>query len=142
MKFLHFPNSPVETKSNVSRAGNKLWAILWVAVLAAVAVLVIIMVNFGFQENILESELIEHTSVPVGEENISVCLLCNKKRLTYCKHCGSPMNWNKTSRHFICPSCQTVGLPLCPHCQVWMYGLNVTKKVRRRLIIGSPIPVY
>lgn len=115
---------------------------LWIVILVAVAFLVIIVVNFGFQENILKKELIEHATITVGRKNVCLCHLCNKKGLAYCMHCGSPMNWDKSSRHFICPACKTVGLPRCPNCKVLMFGLSSTEKIHKRLISGSPIPVY
>lgn len=115
---------------------------LWVMTLVVVAFLVILVVNFRFQEGMLKKELIEHATITVGKKNVCICSLCQKKGLAYCVHCGSPMNWDKPSRHFICPNCKTVGLPRCPNCKVLMFGLNVTKKIHSRLMKGSPIPVY
>ncbi|MDH5662119.1 MAG: hypothetical protein OEY92_03895 [Elusimicrobiota bacterium] len=119
-----------------------LGAKLWVMTLAVVAFLVILVANFRFQENVLKKELIEHATITVGKKNVCICSLCQKKGLAYCIHCGSPMNWDKSSRHFICPNCKTVGLPRCPDCKVLMFGLNIGKKVQRRLVTASPIPVY
>lgn len=115
---------------------------LWIMTLVVVAFLVILVVNFRFQETTLKKELIEHATITVGKNNVCICSLCQKKGLAYCMHCGSPMNWDKSSRHFICPNCKTVGLPRCPGCKVLMFGLNIDKKVQRRLVTASPIPVY
>lgn len=124
---------------------NKFYALgskVWVLVLVVVGFLVIIVVNFGFQENLLKKELIEHATITLGKKNVCICPLCGKKGLAYCMHCGSPMDWDKPSRHFICPNCRTVGLPRCPNCKVLMFGLNVIPKNDGRLMRGSPIPVY
>ena len=115
---------------------------VWILTLVVVAFLVILVVNFRFQESLLKKELIEHATISVGKKNVCFCPLCKKNGLAYCIHCGSPMNWDKHSRHFICPNCKTVGLPRCPDCKVLMFGLNATEKIHRRLLRGSPIPVY
>jgi hypothetical protein len=120
---------------------NHAKAILWVATLIAIAFLVIITVNFRFQEDLLKKELIEHVAITVGKENICICPLCKNRGLAYCMHCGTPMNWDKLNRRFACPACRKVGHPQCPKCSVVMFGEEANKQ-NRNIVTGSPIPVF
>ena len=122
--------------------GLKIAAIVWVSVLFAIASLVIIIVNLGFQEQFLKAELIAHTAVPGKEKNMCICLVCGKNGFAYCLHCGTPMDWDNTSTHFVCPSCRSVGQARCPKCDLLMTGLPPGNTPNNNLIKGSPIPVY
>lgn len=115
---------------------------LWVAILIIGAFMVIITVNFNFQEKLLKEELIAHTAMTSGIENACICNVCGEKGLAYCMHCGTPMKWDKPSRHFVCPNCKTVGLPRCPKCNLLMSGMPKTKNNSNNVISGTPIPIY
>ena len=115
---------------------------LWIAVLVIGATTVVMTVNFKFQENMLKSELISHNAITSGVENACICPMDGTTGLAYCMHCGTPMVWHQTSRHFICPKCQTVGIPRCPKCNLLMTVMPKTKKNANDVITGLPIPVY
>ena len=116
--------------------------LLWVTVLFVAAFLIIITVNLGFYEKTLKEELIVHTAITAGVENVCVCGICGGKGLAYCMHCGSPMKWGQPLGHFICPNCKSVGLPQCPKCNVSMFGMVKTKKNSNVIMSGTPIPIY
>lgn len=115
---------------------------MWVAFISAVAVLIVMMANFRFQENLLKAELISHSAPSSGIENVCVCSICGVKSLAYCVHCGTPMKWDEMSKYFVCPICKSTGTPLCPQCNVAMSGVKTMKSNSNVIVNGAPIPVY
>lgn len=117
-------------------------ASLWPVFLAAVAILVIVNVNFGFQEKMLKEELIEHTAFRVTAENMCICPSCGGKGFTYCARCGRPMRWDRIKRYFTCLSCSQAGNPVCGRCGAVMQGIRSAATGPGGLSAGRPVPVF
>lgn len=115
---------------------------IWIVILIGGITLVVMAVNFRFQEKFLREELISHTAVTTGTENVCICNICGMKGLAYCMHCGTPMKWDKASKHFVCPNCKNVGMPRCPNCNVLMFGETITPDNPNIITNGVPVPIY
>jgi hypothetical protein len=121
---------------------GKNFSYLWCGILAIVALLVVANVNFGFKENMLKEELIEHTAFKISSENISICNSCGKKGFAYCSNCGRPMKWDKFAKRFMCSSCKLSGNPVCSKCKTRMVGEEYTLRNNMDFGTGQPIPVF
>ncbi len=121
---------------------NKSIGTLWAIVLTVVALLVVVNVNFGFQEKMLRQELIEHTALSPGRDNICVCRSCGKSGFAYCAHCGLPMKWDKIRKRFFCSACSEVGNPVCPNCKTRMVGIESARNMKVEWGTGQPVPVF
>ena len=102
------------------------WA--WIILLTSGVTIVFLMVNFHFMSKTIKEEMIAHAALPTGIDNVCVCRICGQKSLAYCMKCGSPMQWDTATAHFICPNCKNIGLPKCPNCNVAMVGTAARNK--------------
>jgi len=121
---------------------EKKLAAAWVLVLAIIASLVIMNVNFGFQDKFLREELVDHTAIRAGTKSACACPSCGLTGLAYCAHCGKPMNWDATVGKFVCLPCREIGNPACPKCNTPMVGASSVRVQSVDPGTGQPVPVF